>query len=99
MSDISVRRSHNRGQAWCLEQGQAWARMAEQKFDVTCTTTQVNGCPAIEFKRSGVQGVVLMGEDFIDISAKLGLLFKPFAKRAQDEVGQGLDKLIAKGRL
>lgn len=96
MSDIHIHRTHALGLEGARQIADKWAKHVQTKFDVSCQPTQVDGCEAIEFSRSGMSGVMKLGADFIELEAKLGFLFKAFARQAEAEVAKQLDESLAK---
>lgn len=49
----------------------------------------------LEFKRSGADGSIAVGEDTVRVELKLGLLLSPMGGMIQREIEQVLDKSLA----
>lgn len=97
MPDIRIHRDHQLGLAKARKVAQQWAEMAEQKFDMECSLLEGETSDTVQFKRSGVNGRLIVAADHFDLEAKLGFLLGAFAKTIETEIQKNLDELLAKG--
>jgi len=74
----------------------AWAEEVEAKFQMECTVIEGKTSDTVEFKRSGVNGRLLVAPDHFELDAKLGFLLGAFAKTIEGEIEKNLDALLAK---
>jgi putative polyhydroxyalkanoate system protein len=61
-----------------------------------CTVLEGETSDTVEFKRSGVNGKLIVAPDHFELDAKLGFLLGAFAHRIQSEIEKNLDTLLAK---
>jgi putative polyhydroxyalkanoate system protein len=95
--DIKIHRDHSLGLAKARKIAWAWAEQVEQKFDMECTVIEGETSDTVEFKRSGVNGRLIVAPDHFDLDAKLGFLLGAFSKTIEGEIMKNLDALLAKG--
>ena len=96
MPDINIRREHSLGLKQARKIAWAWAEEVESKFDMECTVLEGETSDTVEFKRSGVNGTLIVAPDHFDLSAKLGFLLGAFSKTIEHEIEKNLDALLAK---
>ena len=96
MPDIRIHRKHTLGLAKARKVAWAWAEDVEKKFDMECTVLEGDTSDTVEFKRSGVNGQLIVAADHFDLNAKLGLLLGAFAKTIEAEIERNLDGLLGK---
>jgi len=96
MPDIRIRREHSLGLAKARKVAWAWAEEVEAKFDMECTVIEGDSTDTVEFKRSGVNGQLIVAADHFDLNAKLGFLLGAFAKTIEAQIEKELDALLAK---
>lgn len=96
MADISIHRSHKLGLTKARKVAWAWAEEVESRFDMECTVVEGSTQDTVEFKRSGVNGTLLVAADHFDLRAKLGFLLGAFSKTIEAEITKNLDQLLAK---
>ena len=94
MSDLHIQRDHHLGLPRAREVARAWARKAEEKFDMECTYEEGDTQDTLSFTRSGVTGTLLVDAQQFDMTAKLGFLFSAFKDRIETEIGGQLDALL-----
>ena len=94
MSDLHIQRDHQLGLPQAREVARAWARKAEEKFDMECTYEEGDTQDTLSFTRSGVTGTLLVDAQQFDMTAKLGFLFTAFKDRIEAEIGGQLDALL-----
>lgn len=97
MPDIHIHREHAFGLARARKIALKWAEDAEKKFDMECTILEGEDSDTVEFKRSGVNGQLLVAADHFQLNAKLGFLLGAFAKTIESEIEKNLDQLLAQG--
>ena len=97
MSDIRIHRDHQLGLAKARKVAWAWAEEVEAKFDMECTVIEGKTSDTVEFKRSGVNGRLIVAADHFDLEAKLGFLLGAFSKTIETEITKNLDKLLGAG--
>jgi putative polyhydroxyalkanoate system protein len=96
MSDIRIHRDHQLGLAKARKIAWTWAEEVEAKFDMDCTVIEGETSDTVEFKRSGVNGRLIVTADHFDLEAKLGFLLGAFSKTIETEILKNLDALLAK---
>ena len=94
MSDLHIQRDHHLGLPRAREVARAWARKAEEKFDMECTYEEGDTQDTLSFTRAGVAGTLVVDAQQFDMTAKLGFLFTAFKDRIEAEIGGQLDALL-----
>lgn len=98
MPDIHIHRDHTLGLAKARKIALKWAEDAEKKFEMECTILEGETSDTVEFKRSGVNGQLIVAPDHFELNAKLGFLLGAFAKTIESEIEKNLDALLAGGK-
>jgi putative polyhydroxyalkanoate system protein len=96
MADLQLHRDHTLGLARARKVALKWAEHIEEKLDMECTIVEGDDEDVLEFRRSGVDGRMVVAATFFDLEAKLGFLFKPFVGQIEAEVRKQLDEVLAK---
>lgn len=96
MADLNLHRDHTLGLARARKVALEWAEEIEAKLDMACTIVEGDDEDVLEFRRSGVDGRMVVAATRFDIEAKLGLLFKPFAATIEAEASKRLDEALAR---
>ncbi len=96
MADIRIHHPHELGLERARKVARRWAADAEKKYDCTCTITEGPGGDTIDFKRTGVNGVMKVTADHFAVDCKLGILFGAFKGKIEEEVTRQLDTALAK---
>ena len=96
MPDIKIHRKHTLGLPKARKLAWEWAEQVEKKFDMECTVLEGDTSDTVEFKRSGVNGTLIVAADHFDLNAKLGLLLGAFARTIEGEIEKNLDGLLGK---
>jgi putative polyhydroxyalkanoate system protein len=96
MPDIHIHRAHALGLPKARKIAWQWAEEVEKKFDMDCTVIEGEFSDTVEFKRSGVSGLLVVAADHFDLNAKLGFLLGAFSQTIQSEIEKNLDALLAK---
>ena len=96
MADLQLRREHNLGLARARKVALKWAEHVEKKLEMECTLIEGETSDTLEFKRSGVDGRMIVAADHFDVEAKLGLMFRPFLGMIEAETRKQLDEALAK---
>ena len=96
MADINIHREHSLGLAKARKIAWQWAEDVEKKFDMECTVLEGETSDTVSFKRSGVNGQLIVAADHFDLQAKLGFLLGAFSKTIEAEILKNLDVLLAK---
>ena len=94
MSDLHIQRDHHLGLPRAREVARAWARKAEEKFDMECTYEEGDTQDTLSFTRAGVSGTLVVDAQQFDMTAKLGFLFGAFKDRIETEISSQLDELL-----
>jgi putative polyhydroxyalkanoate system protein len=94
--DIKIHRDHQLGLAKARKIAWAWAEDVEQRFDMRCTVIEGELSDTVEFKRSGVNGTLIVAPDHFELDARLGFLLGAFSKTIEHEIEKNLDTLLAK---
>ena len=98
MADIRIHREHSLGLAKARRIATAWTEQVEEKFDMTCSVLEGETSDTVEFKRSGVNGTLIVAPDHFELNAKLGFLLGAFSKTIESEIEKNLDALLAKSK-
>jgi putative polyhydroxyalkanoate system protein len=96
MADIHIHRDHILGLAKARKIAWAWAEEVEAKFDMECTVIEGETSDTVEFKRSGVDGTLIVAPDHFELRARLGFLLGAFSKTIEAEITKNLDALLSK---
>ena len=96
MADLTLHRDHTLGLARARKVALKWAEHVEEKLDMECTIIEGDDEDVLEFKRSGVDGRMVVAANYFDLEAKLGFLLRPFLGTIEAEVGKQLDEALAK---
>ena len=96
MADVNLHRDHTLGLARARKVAMKWAEEIEEKLDMECTMIEGDDEDVLEFKRSGVDGRMIVAATHFDIEARLGFLFKPFVAKIEEEAARQLDEALAK---
>ena len=96
MADLHLHRDHTLGLARARKVALKWAEDVEAKLDMECTIIEGDDEDVLEFRRSGVDGRMIVAGTHFDLEAKLGFLLKPFLATIETEVGKQLDEALAK---
>ncbi len=97
MPDIRIDRRHSLGLTKARKIAWQWAEEVEQRFDMECTVVEGETEDVVEFRRSGVDGRLLVAADRFELDAKLGFLLGAFARSIETEIERNLDSLLAAG--
>ena len=96
MADLTLHRDHTLGLARARKVALKWAEDVEEKLAMECTIIEGDDEDVLEFKRSGVDGRMIVAATYFDLEAKLGFLLKPFLGSIEAEVRKQLDEALAK---
>ena len=94
MPDLRIHRDHALGLKKAREVAWKWAEDAESKFQMECTVVEGEFSDTVEFKRSGVNGTLIVAADHFDLHAKLGFLLGAFSRTIEGEIEKTLDDLL-----
>jgi putative polyhydroxyalkanoate system protein len=95
MPTINLRRDHNLGIARARQLAAQWSKQVEKDFDMTCANAAGKTEDVVSFKRSGVDGRLVVAADRFELEAKLGLLLGAFTKTIQQQIENNLDALLS----
>jgi putative polyhydroxyalkanoate system protein len=98
MADIHIHRDHSLGLAQARKIAWQWAEEVENKFDMECTVVEGETSDTVEFKRTGVNGRLIVAGDHFELDAKLGFLLGAFSKTIEGEITKNLDALLASSK-
>ena len=96
MADIHIHRKHALGLAKARDIAFNWAEDVEQKLDMVCTIEEGKHEDCVTFKRSGVNGTLMVTKDSFELHAKLGFLVGAFKDKIEAEISKNLDAMLAK---
>ncbi len=96
MPDIHLERAHELGLAEARKIAFKWAEQVETKFDMECTYEEGKAQDHVSFKRSGVDGTLVVTKDSFVLDAKLGFLLGAFKDKIESEITKNLDALLRK---
>ncbi|WPC05552.1 polyhydroxyalkanoic acid system family protein [Pseudomonas benzenivorans] len=88
MTRIDVERSHNLGREVAREKAEQLAERLAREFDVRYRWSG----DTLEFKRSGADGRIEVGEDRVRVELKLGLLLSAMGGSIKRQIEEALDK-------
>lgn len=91
MSRIRVERPHQLGRQAARDKAERLAERLASEYDVRY---RWNG-DVLEFKRSGADGSIEVGEDTVKVEVKLGLMLSAMGGMIRREIEQALDKSLA----
>jgi len=95
MADIHIHREHRLGLAQARKTAWQWAEAAEAKFGMECTVIEGQTSDVVEFKRSGVEGRLVVDADSFDLTARLGLVLGTFRGRIEAGIEENIDAVLA----
>ncbi|WP_277052459.1 polyhydroxyalkanoic acid system family protein [Zestomonas thermotolerans] len=90
MSRIHVERPHSLGRAAARVKAEQLAERLAREYEVSyrwCGDT-------LEFRRSGADGRIEVGEDRVSVEIKLGLLLSALSGSIQREIERALDERL-----
>lgn len=96
MADVYIHRKHALGLAKARDIAFKWAEDVEQKLDMACTIEEGKHEDCVTFKRSGVNGTLMVTKDSFELRAKLGFLVGAFKDKIEAEISKNLDAMLAK---
>ena len=96
MPDIRIHREHTLGLAKARQIAWQWAEDVERDFGMECHVIEGDASDTVEFKRSGVNGTLVVAADHFNLNAKLGFLLGAFSRRIETEILSNLDALLDK---
>jgi putative polyhydroxyalkanoate system protein len=96
MADLHLHRDHTLGLARARKVALKWAEDVEKDLDMECTIIEGDDSDVLEFRRTGVDGRMIVAATYFDLEAKLGFLLKAFVGKIEAEVGKQLDAALAK---
>ena len=96
MADLHLHRDHTLGLARARKVALRWAEDVEEKLDMECTIIEGDDEDVLEFKRSGVDGRMIVAATHFDLEARLGFLLKAFLGQIEAEVSKQLDEALAR---
>ena len=91
MSDIRITRAHKRSKDQVRQLAEGIAAQLADEYQVQYEWVG----DAIQFKRSGVSGTIAINDQDIDVTAKLGMLVKPFKAKIASGIEEFLDTRLA----
>jgi putative polyhydroxyalkanoate system protein len=96
MADIQLERKHDLGMPEARKIAFKWAEQVEAQFDMQCTYEEGKTTDNVGFKRSGVDGTLVVTKDSFVLNAKLGFLLGAFKDKIEGEITKNLDALLKK---
>ncbi len=94
MADIHIHRAHLLGLTQAREIAWSWAEQVEAEFGMDCSVLEGETSDTVEFKRTGVNGTLIVAPDHFELQAKLGFLLGAFSKTIEAEITKNLDALL-----
>jgi putative polyhydroxyalkanoate system protein len=96
MAEIYLERKHDLGMPEARKIAFIWAEQVEIQYDMQCTYEEGKTKDNVGFKRSGVDGTLLVTKDSFVLQAKLGFLLGAFKEKIEGEITKNLDVLLKK---
>jgi putative polyhydroxyalkanoate system protein len=90
MARIKVERLHSLGLAGARAKAEQLAERLASEYEVRYRWVG----DSLEFKRSGVDGVIAVSADWVRVELSLGLLLSAMSGRIKSEIEQTLDKSL-----
>lgn len=90
MATVEVTREHTLGKDAAKERAQKMADKLAAKLGAECNW---QGDELI-FQRSGVDGTILVGEDSVNVTVKLGMMLTPMAGMVKGEIDKALNRYL-----
>jgi putative polyhydroxyalkanoate system protein len=90
MARIKVERPHSLGLAGARAKAEQLAERLASEYEVRYRWVG----DSLEFKRSGVDGVIAVSADWVRVELSLGLLLSAMSGRIKSEIEQTLDKSL-----
>lgn len=91
MSKILIERQHNLGRDAARAQAQQLAERLAKQYDISYRWEG----DTLKFRRTGAEGAIVVDEDTVRVSLKLGLLLSPLSGTIKREIEEALDKRLA----
>lgn len=91
MSRIRVERSHSLGREAARAKAEQLAERLASEYEVRYRWQG----DTLEFRRSGAEGSIAVGDSTVRVELKLGLLLSPMGGMIQREIERALDKSLA----
>ncbi|WP_027896671.1 polyhydroxyalkanoic acid system family protein [Zestomonas thermotolerans] len=91
MSRIHVERPHSLGRAAARAKAEQLAERLAREYEVSYRWRG----DTLEFRRSGADGRIEVGEDRVRVEIKLGLLLSALSGSIQREIERALDERLA----
>ncbi len=88
MSRITIERSHSLGLEVARNKAESLAQRLASEYDVNYRWSG----DTLEFKRSGVDGHIVVGQDRVCVELRLGLLLSALGGTIRHEIEEALDK-------
>jgi len=95
MPDIRIHREHELGLKKAREIAWKWAEEVERRFGMECSVLEGETSDTVSFKRSGVNGELIVAGDHFNLHARLGFLLGAFSATIEREIQGNLDTLLA----
>ena len=92
MSHIALSQSHTKSIDELRTLIEQMAVKMEQRYQLV---SHWQGEREIQLERSGVHGSIVIDEDEVQVTIRLGLLMSPFKHRIRDEVAKALREKLA----
>ncbi len=96
MADIYLERKHDLGMPEARKIAFKWAEQVEIHYDMQCTYEEGKTKDNVGFKRSGVDGTLVVTKESFVLEAKLGFLLGAFKDKIEGEITKNLDALLTK---
>ena len=97
MAEIKIHRDHHLGLAKARKVAWRWAEEVEREFQMECVVEEGEAEDVVAFRRSGVDGRLVVAADHFDLYARLGFLLGAFSKKIESEITRNLDALLEAG--
>ncbi len=91
MAKIHIKKQHNLEREAARARVQEIAKDLEGKLNANCSW---NG-DCLEFTRSGASGSIELGEGFIDVQIKLGLMLAPMKGKIEQSIREQIETSLS----
>lgn len=90
MATVEVTREHTLGKDVAKERAQTMADKLAAKLGAECTWQG----DELTFQRSGVDGSILVADDSVSVTVKLGMMLTPMAGMVKGEIDKALNRYL-----
>ena len=91
MSQIHIRKKHKLGQKQARKTAEKLAEKLASEYNAKCCWKDDN----LEFKSSGVNGLLNVKNDEVEIKVNLGMMLRPLRSKIENGINAELDDILS----